>query len=429
MTTSTATPRPTSGVTAQPTIGDLEAWAIQVLLTPGCSLNGLALDTLTEPYATIAQLLDATDPVDRLSVLQQEVRSRNLPAAISLAIGNANPNQPTPAPTRTRYVIHYAAEALQTPEAIDWVIEELLAVGSVGVFFGAPGSMKTWSCLHLAVCLSTDMDWLNHEVQPGAVLIVDEESGHRRMNRRLGAIMRGLNAPATIPLSYITLAGFNLANEADQKALLEAVDKETPRLIVIDALVDIIGGGDENKVESVQPVLQFLRMIAETRACAILLIHHSTKVGNTYRGSSAIAGAVDLLLLCEKIAGGTTIHLSVAKNRDGEPTSFDAVGTWTNANDPALATFRMAPTVSGSQSARYSNAQQYVIDYLTQHGASLLTDIQNHASSCSSAAARTATYRLTRQNIVRRCDSGGPGTSATYDLVSNMAPIDLAMWT
>jgi hypothetical protein len=58
------------------------------------------------------------------------------------------------------------------------------------------------------------------------------------------------------------------------------------------------------------------------------------------------------------------------------------------------------------------------VRYLREHGPSLLRDIVAHADVCSAGTARNATYALAQKRAVRRCDEGGSGTKATYELVS-----------
>jgi RecA-family ATPase len=69
--------------------------------------------------------------------------------------------------------------------------------------------------------------------------------------------------------------------------------------VIVDALADVMPGRDENAVKDTAPIFLTLRKIAEETQCAIIVIHHSNKTGG-YRGSSAIKGAIDLLLSVEK---------------------------------------------------------------------------------------------------------------------------------
>ena len=54
------------------------------------------------------------------------------------------------------------------------------------------------------------------------------------------------------------------------------------------------------------------------------MIHHTSKSGDNYRGSTAIKGAVDLMLHVDKPEKGETVKIKSLKFRDGEPVSFKA---------------------------------------------------------------------------------------------------------
>jgi hypothetical protein len=76
-----------------------------------------------------------------------------------------------------RFIVRNAAYALSPQPPIEWVIDQLIAEGSLSVFFGEAGAKKTYALLSLAVCVALGRPWLGHESHPRKVLIVDEESG------------------------------------------------------------------------------------------------------------------------------------------------------------------------------------------------------------------------------------------------------------
>ena len=106
-------------------------------------------------------------------------------------------------------------------------------------------------------------------------------------------------------------------------ALEELIKKSGARLVNIDSLVDVIPGADENSVKDMQPLFTNLRGIADRTQAVIILIHHSNRNGG-YRGSSALKGAVDVLLKVTSTPGEKMIQFEVEKNRDGEPIKFTA---------------------------------------------------------------------------------------------------------
>lgn len=312
-----------------------------------------------------------------------------------------------------RFILHKAAEALQPQPPIDWIVKQLFSTGTVSLIVGNPGSKKTYSMIDLAVCVGLGKSWLGFETIQGSVLLIDEESGKRRFDRRLGDVMRGHSADAQIPIQYITLARFNFCSPGNLQSrdlgeLEQAIEKTGAKYIVIDALADVMPGADENSVKDVQPVLMGLRRVADKTNTAITMIHHSNRSG-TYRGSSALLGAVDVMLMVDSKPKSPNIDFKVEKNRDDEPRDFAAVAHF-DTDKFWLSSSQFVPK------QEFGKPQKYVIRYLFQNGESLVNDIKNHADTCKDTSARNALYELVELGIVARVDSGGSGEKAFYDL-------------
>ncbi|MCX6065491.1 MAG: AAA family ATPase, partial [Chloroflexi bacterium] len=214
-----------------------------------------------------------------------------------------------------RYVLRSAFDALQPQPPIEWIVDKLFSAGSVSLVVGEAGSKKTWSLIDLAVAIANGETWLHFPTTPGAVLIVDEESGQRRLARRLGDALRGHDAGHATPLYYVSLAAFDFGKADDVNQLHSLITQTGARFVVIDALADVMPGRDENAVQFVQPVFIALRKVAELTQAAIVIIHHSNKAGG-YRGSTAIKGAVDLMLQVESQPESPNIDFKTEKARD-----------------------------------------------------------------------------------------------------------------
>jgi hypothetical protein len=307
-----------------------------------------------------------------------------------------------------------AAYALMPHEPIEWLANNIIAKCSVNVLVGKFGSKKTWSALHLAVCIALGIPFVGIPTLPTRVLIIDEESGDTRMSIRMGDTLRGLQTDSSCPVYFISLGGFNLFKNAGDEALLRSYIQETGAgLVIIDALADIMAGGDENSVKDTQPVFAALKRISEETTAAILILHHTNRQ-DKYRGSSAIPGAVDVMLLIESDEDSKFINFKSEKNRDGLPIKFSAEAHWEEDK------FYLTPSVNMARGKSYNTAQNYVIRFLTEHGASSKHDIQASADSCSPRAAGDAIYTLVAEGKIRRTNPGvtGKGSFAIYELVA-----------
>ncbi len=314
--------------------------------------------------------------------------------------------------SQPRFTLKTAVDALQPLPPIEWVVENLFSAGSVSVVFGEGGSKKTWSMLDMAVAVARGETWLNFPTVPGPVLVIDEESGNRRLSRRLSQVLCGHDADQATPLYYVSLAAFDLGNPDDVNQLHVLISQTGARLVIIDALADVMPGRDENSVKDVQPIFLALRRIAEVTQAAIVIIHHSNK-GGGYRGSTAIKGAVDLLLAVESAQESPNINFKTEKARDTEPLSFAAVAHF----EPDR--FYLRESLAGP-TIKLAKAQEYVLRYLSKNPGASTDEIMSNADACSPDAARRAIYSLADPKVdyVTRADAGGlgRGMKAAYNL-------------
>jgi len=241
-------------------------------------------------------------------------------------------------------VLYTYADALNTPTNTEWIVDGLLSPGSVSLICGEGGSKKTYAMIDLVVAVSRGSDWLNFGVpMPTTTLFVDEESGPRRFSQRLCKTGQAHEATSDLPLFYISLAGFELTTTDGQDKLHKLITETGAKLVVLDALVDVMSGGDENAVSDVQPIFVGLRRIAEMTHSAIVVIHHTNRAGE-YRGSSALKGAVDLLLLVISPDKEQVVKFKTEKARDIEPVTFYALANFGDG------TFNLSP-ITGTKRA------------------------------------------------------------------------------
>lgn len=311
---------------------------------------------------------------------------------------------------RQRFVIHSAAEALQPQPPIDWIVERVISAGSVNLVVGEAKSKKTFSMIDQAACIARRKPWLEFQTCGGPVLIIDEESGERRLNRRIGDTLRAHGAGDDTPLYYVTLANVNLLDLGDCLAIEDLITETKARAVYIDALIDVLGDADENAAAQVQQAFHALRTIAEHTQAAIIVIHHNGKNGS-YRGSSAMRGAVDLLLTVESKPDSPNIDFKLEAPRDVEPFSFAAVANF------GIDTFNLSPSEPQATLPHFTKGEAYVLRYLAAHsGQATLSDIAAHADTVSDKTAMNSARNLAAKGYVKRIDAGGQGDRAVYAL-------------
>ncbi len=296
--------------------------------------------------------------------------------------------------TAKRHVIT-AYDALQPLDPIGWLVGDLITESSVNIWYGAPGSRKTWAALDMMVAVSRGEPWLRHATTAAPTLLIDEESGWRRISNRLGMVLRGHDANGTEPITVHTMMGYDLRDAQHLDHLVGAIRNTGAQLVVVDALVDVMLGGDENAVKDVQPLMHGIRWVADETGAAIVLIHHSNKAGG-YRGSTALSAAADCMV--QITSKGNVVEFETTKARDSEMTSFRAAPTW---HDGA---FWLSSMDTPLLPAHLQAALEYV---MAAGGTVARKDILQQCRS------RRTIDTLITQGYLRRVDDGRQGTPAT----------------
>ncbi len=302
---------------------------------------------------------------------------------------------------RPRFAIRDMQYINQPQEPVEYLVEGLIARGSVTLWFGDSGAKKSYAALSLGVCVASGKDWLSFSTKKARVLFVDEESGDRRMRNRSWLTARGeLPGESTdqLPFEYVTMAGWLLDDPTDAVLFQALIEKSGAELVVIDALCDVMVG-DENSKKDTQPVFRNLRKIADELNVAIIVIHHSNKAGG-YRGSSAIKAAVDNMTKITSPEGGQFINFAGEKFRDLDPIKWAAKAVWTDDQF-----YLEAAEVTGGV-AKLSNSKRYVLKYLQDNGPSLVKTIADNAEGCSASAAKRAVFDLAADGQLMRTNSG-----------------------
>lgn len=381
-------------------------------------LAGLPVDAnkYAEPLATVLrETAGDKNNATRHGTFKASAKKHGLKNIADLLKGAAQVDVNTAQATgQSRFKIYTGDDALNPLPPITYLVGDLFAESTVNLIVGEPGSKKTYAMLDMLVCVAAGDKWLNYATHKCTVLIVDEESGERRLKRRLGGTMRGHSVAKNQTKIFCTsLSGLHLLEEKEQDSLEQLAKDTGAKLILIDALVDTLIGGDENSSADMQTVFQALRRIAENTCAAVVVIHHNGKNGG-YRGSSAIHGAIDTMISVESKPKDTNIEFKTVKTRDSQPFSFAAI-----ANFFPDETFNLSPSIPTAPIDRLSDSEQYVVDYLKKKDAAL-DDIEDHASGCSGVAARRAVYRLARNGKIVRKNAGARGVQAIYGLAKKI---------
>lgn len=310
------------------------------------------------------------------------------------------------------YRIYGPKDARRTRPPIVPLVEGIIQPSSLGIWVGTFGVGKTWALLDMAVCMAMGKPWLGYPVKQGGVLLIDEESGERRLSDRVQMVLDAHGAPDDAPLHYTCFNSFNFfTDDKSGDDLAWLVKQFNVQMVVIDALTDVSMPAKEKDSEEMGLVLKTLKLVTDLTGASVQLLHHENKQGE-YRGSTNIPALVDVALSVKSDKRSNVLDFSFIKARDVAQFEFAAAMNFTPGK------FWMSPHGTSAKAIVLSRPQKHVMRFLQEHGGSAtVKDIVTDPETCTEKSARGAVYELASKGLIRRVNEGGKGEGATYAIV------------
>ncbi len=314
-----------------------------------------------------------------------------------------------------RFPLLSVSDAEKIEQKFDWIIEPLFSRGSLSVVVGASGSLKTYTMLHSGLCVAAGKNWLGFRTKQVPVLYVDEESGKERISYRIRQIIKGESLPSDFPFMFSPMPRLDFSQDNSIILLRDQIVKHKFRFVIIDSMVDVIGDADENSANAINPVLMGLSQLAKETKTAIVLIHHTGK-DNKYRGTSAIPGAVDLMLYVKK-SQEKILSFSTIKARDID----DDLGFTARFNFGVLKdTFSLGGgAISKSKMSTTESAETRIIDFLSKNPDSTIQQITVGLKGFEYDYdyLRILIGKMEEKGIIRNTIGGGRGKTGKFQIL------------
>jgi hypothetical protein len=252
--------------------------------------------------------------LSELEAMAREAPSRAAAPARDHAGGAGRPADAVeaaepPQPAAHRSVFRSLAEILEDPAALDPpqpLVPRLAWQGRVTLLAGREKDGKSTLASAAAAAVSRGAVFLEGPALQGAVLYLALEEHESDVARRLCRF--GADPAAVF-----------LADHLDHplEDLEKAAALHRPALIVVDTLAAFAGDDIEDPGNSSSWTLLMARLvrIARVHGAAILLLHHARKSDGTYRDSTAIGAAVDVLLELRPDQQESTVRHLKARGR------------------------------------------------------------------------------------------------------------------
>ena len=198
--------------------------------------------------------------------------------------------------------------AMSAPR-IEWLVEGIIPKASVTLIAGEPGSYKSWLALCLLRGVACGGKFLERQCVPLDILYLDRENPLPVVRERMAIV--GIDS-----LGCAKYWGGWLSDAAPVigDARLLQIAREHRPLIIFDSLIRF-HSSDENSATEMAQVMQNLRALANAGATVIVLHHRAKSETSRYRGSSDIAGGVDVAFSVSRDRQAEIVKLECFKTR------------------------------------------------------------------------------------------------------------------
>lgn len=211
-----------------------------------------------------------------------------------------------------------------------WLVDEILMVLQISVFYGRWGCGKTFLMLDLALRIAAGMLWFGRETTPGRVIYVAAEAGPS-IGQRISAWKIAHPEHQDLPFSVLPQSiDLCHASAGDVDRLITAIREKAnghpPVFIGIDTVSRVLAGGNENSPEDMGGLVHSLDRLRDELGAHVSGVHHLGKNESMGpRGHSLLEANADTLVEVDHDDATATSTATVKKQRDGEnakPISF-----------------------------------------------------------------------------------------------------------
>lgn len=173
---------------------------------------------------------------------------------------------------------------------VTWCIEEWLPDKTIAMAVAPPGTYKTWATFDAAISIASGTPFMNRYpvLNPGPVVIIQQEDFHGQIAERLATILRArfdfgasgernftFNNPDEIPIHIHPDRRLRFGDDTVMDALEQKVADLRPRLVIIDPLYST-GDTDDYMASTVQAMFR-IKELRDRYGCSFLLAHHTKK--------------------------------------------------------------------------------------------------------------------------------------------------------
>lgn len=210
-------------------------------------------------------------------------------------------------PTIDKDPITFDQLQADVPPPMEFVLSPFLPVEGVAFVYAATGLGKTLFTLNLAYAIAQGGSFLKYVApKPRKVLYIDAEMSYQLIHER-NMTIRNVQGDLDFPENWMLITPKKLApypvpkiDEVEgQQAYLHWIEKFQIEVIIFDNL-STLSSFDENKSHEWKIVQDFLVKL-RTMGKTVIVVHHSGKEKNGYRGTSRMLDVTDVAISLQSL--------------------------------------------------------------------------------------------------------------------------------
>jgi hypothetical protein len=264
-----------------------------------------------------AQRRGWANPAARVSERPQDAREGD--ARPTPPHGDERPSAGDPVPLLT------IAQLKEKAQSVEWLVKGFIPSESIGLFFGASETFKSFIALDLGLHVAHGMKWMGKKTVAGVVVYIAAEGG-LGLYRRVDAWHRHHGIVPDFAKFYALPVPVDLLVDASRVRDAVTALGVTPALVVIDTVSQTFSGEENSATEMAAYIREVGLQFRLVWQCAVVAIHHTGHVATERpRGSSAIKANVDFMYGVFRDENEMIATFECVRQKDGDrakPESF-----------------------------------------------------------------------------------------------------------
>jgi hypothetical protein len=168
--------------------------------------------------------------------------------------------------------------------------------------------------------------WLGFTTTGGRTLVIQAEIPEPELQKRIGLQLKDSDRPPKGSIYFLTDRRIKLDRPEGLAKLRQHLDRIKPDLLVIDPLARFFSG-DENSAKDMGAFVTALDVLIQEYDLTIIIVHHVGKPapgdgragGDRLRGSSALFGAADTVMLLDRSDAGFKLSFELRHGPEPAP--------------------------------------------------------------------------------------------------------------